>query len=212
MLTRRNRNSRQLLLRRGLLIISLTLLAFAITVAILIVLIKAVQSNSVPISINSATIGKQKVKIGVPIKLTIPKISIEADIAYVGVAADGSMDISPNQDDVAWYEYGPRPGDIGSAVIAGHYGSLNGKFSVFSNLSKLEIGDKLQVQDHTGLLVAFVVREIRSYDPKADATDIFKSNDGKAHLNLITCEGSWNQAKETYSSRLVIFTDKDMGS
>lgn len=53
------------------------------------------------------------------------------------------------------------------------------------------------------------MREIRSYDPTVDASGIFGSNDGKAHLNLITCEGIWDATKKSYSKRIVVFTDKE---
>lgn len=162
---------------------------------------KVSTSTSVPVTQTVA-------KVGLPVRLTIPSINVDAPIGYAGTAADGTMDISPSQDDVSWYEPGTRPGDIGSAVIAGHYGSLNGKWSVFSYLSKLHKGDQLRIKDHNGVIIKFAVRESRSYDPKADATDIFKSSDSKAHLNLITCEGTWNQTQKSYSDRLVVFADK----
>jgi hypothetical protein len=37
---------------------------------------------------------------------------------------------------------------------------------------------------------------------------VFASNDGGAHLNLITCAGEWNKGKKSYSERLVVFADK----
>jgi len=148
------------------------------------------------------------IKVGLPVRLVIPGINVDAHIGYAGTAPDGTMEITKSQDDVAWYEPGTRPGNVGSAVIAGHYGSLNGKYSVFSYLSKLNKGDTLSIKDHNGKLINFIVRESRTYDPAANATDIFNSTDGKSHLNLITCEGSWNQAKESYSYRRVVFTDK----
>ncbi|MEP7204917.1 MAG: class F sortase [Candidatus Saccharibacteria bacterium] len=171
---------------------------------------KVGQSGMAPLIKKTVTVDSQSANVGLPNRLTIPALNISAAVAFVGNAADGSMDISPNQDDVAWYKLGPRPGEIGSAVIAGHYGSLRGKFSVFSDLSQLKKGDKLQVQDYKERLVTFVVRESRMYDPAADATDVFNSHDGKVHLNLITCEGSWNNAKESYSNRRVVFTDKEI--
>lgn len=146
--------------------------------------------------------------LGLPVRISIPKINVDASIEQVGLDAGGAMAIQESQDTAAWYEPGPRPGQIGSAVLAGHYGELNGKWSVFSDLSQLRKGDILQVQDDTGTSLSFIVRESRYYDPKADAGEVFNSNDGKAHLNLITCEGSWNEAEETYSKRLVVFTDQ----
>ncbi|MDO8591457.1 MAG: class F sortase, partial [bacterium] len=80
--------------------------------------------------------------------------------------------------------------------------------AVFDNLSKLRSGDKLYIKDQNGATYTFVVRESRDYDPKANTTGIFISNDGKAHLNLITCEGTWNKSQKSYSNRLIVFTDK----
>jgi sortase (surface protein transpeptidase) len=69
------------------------------------------------------------------------------------------------------------------------------------------VGDTLTVLDDKGSTSTFVVRAVRSYDPTADATDVFTSNDGGAHLNIITCEGTWDQALLSYTKRLVVFTD-----
>jgi hypothetical protein len=55
-----------------------------------------------------------------------------------------------------------------------------------------------------------VVREIKKYDLSADTKDVFVSNDGKSHLNLITCAGIWNPILGTHSKRLVIFADKEI--
>ena len=81
------------------------------------------------------------------------------------------------------------------------------KPGVFSNLYELRTGDKLSIVNDKGETINFVVREVRSYDPVADATAVFTSTDGGAHLNLITCEGVWKQAQLSYTQRLVVFTD-----
>jgi len=94
--------------------------------------------------------------------------------------------------------------------MAGHYGIKNGKVLVFNDLSKLRPGDKLYINDDQGATFTFVVRESKIYDPQADTLEIFTSNDGKVHLNLITCEGTWNKATQNYSKRLVVFADKKM--
>jgi hypothetical protein len=53
------------------------------------------------------------------------------------------------------------------------------------------------------------VRELRTYGPDEYASAVFRSSDGKAHLNLITCEGTWNSAQKSFSNRLVVFADKE---
>ncbi len=155
-------------------------------------------------------LNQQQVILGVPILLKIPKININATIEDVGLTFQGAMDVPKGPTDVAWFKLGPRPGEIGSAVISGHYGRWkNGQGSVFDDLSKLNKGDTIYVEDDKGAITTFVVRESRTYDPKSDASNVFNSSDGKVHLNLITCKGVWNKANKTYSERLVVFTDKE---
>ncbi|EKE06070.1 MAG: hypothetical protein ACD_19C00089G0001 [uncultured bacterium] len=98
---------------------------------------------------------------------------------------------------------------IGSAVIAGHYDWVNNMDAVFDNLYKLRKDDKIFVEDEKGEIYTFVVREIKIYNKDAEASDVFISNDGSSHLNLITCTGSWNKTEKTFSERLIIFTDKE---
>ena len=146
---------------------------------------------------------------GLPVRLKIPSIRVDASVEYVGLTPDGAMDVPKEPANTAWFNLGPRPGENGSSVIAGHYGWKNGKASVFDNLYKLNKGDKLYIEDDKGVIVSFVVRESRRYDPNEDASDVFGLQDGKPHLNLITCEGAWDKVSKTYSKRLVIFTDKE---
>lgn len=146
---------------------------------------------------------------GLPMRLKIPSIDIDVAIEYVGVTPDGAMDIPKSADEVGWFEFGHRPGEKGTAVIAGHYGLYAGKPSVFTDLHNLKSDDKIYIEDDKGASTSFVVRETRSYDPKADATDVFSSDDENSHLNLITCEGIWNKDVKSFSRRLVVFADKE---
>lgn len=111
---------------------------------------------------------------------------------------------------VAWFDLGPHPGEKGSAVIDGHSGWKDGILASFDNLAKLNIGDKIYVEDDKGMTITFVVREFKSFDSKGDASSVFfDPNDGKSHLNLITCEGVWDEVVQSHSSRLVVFTEKE---
>lgn len=206
----------KILSKQTLLIAVLMLMAiitgFALSLIILFYFVPkiSIQSGKIPSTTDVVSPPKQEqASYGLPVRLKIPSIKVDAVIEQVGLTTDGAMDTPKNQDDVVWYKLGQRPGENGSAVIAGHYGVWdNGRGSVFDNLNKLRQGDKLYIEDDKGVTIAFTVRESRSYDPKADALDVFGSNDGKAHLNLITCEGSWNNVSKSYSRRLVVFTDK----
>ncbi len=148
---------------------------------------------------------------GSPTRLTIPKLGVIASFQYNGLKSDGTMEIPTNVVDVGWYTGSPRPGEKGVSIITGHVSQIRKgvmtRQGVFYNLSQMRPGDKLYVLNDKGESVAFVVRESRLYDPLADATNVFTSTDDGIHLNIITCEGTWNQAELSYSKRLVVFTD-----
>lgn len=146
---------------------------------------------------------------GLPIRLSIPKIRVNAVVEYVGVTSDGTMGAPKGPQSVAWFQFGPHPGEIGSAVIAGHYGWKNNVPAVFDDVSKLRKGDTVSVEDDQGAITTFVVRESRLLGEHEDASSVFDSRDGKAHLNLITCEGKWNAVSKSYANRLIVFTDKE---
>jgi len=142
---------------------------------------------------------------GLPVRLLIPVINVNAAIQDVGVNTKGEMDVPSNTADVGWFKLGSRPGEKGSAVISGHIDGINGKAAVFTNLQRLKKGDKLFIEDDEGRTTSFVVRESRTYDP-GYADEVFSVNDS-AHLNLITCDGVWDDARKSYSKRLVVFAD-----
>jgi len=142
---------------------------------------------------------------GLPIRLIIPEINVDTLIENMGVMATGVMEVPDNSVNVGWFKLGPRPGEDGSAVIAGHFDGKNGEKGVFTDLDKLKKGDKITIKDSNGASVVFIVREIRIYDP-GYANNVFSASES-AHLNLITCDGIWNGTKKSYDKRLVVFAD-----
>jgi len=143
-----------------------------------------------------------------PIRISIPSINVAAAVMYAGLTPAGAMDVPSTPHDVAWFDLGPRPGEVGSAVISGHFGWKNGIPAVFDDLHKLRKGDRIITEDKAGMKTTFVVRKLRKLKEYEDASEVFASNDGGAHLNLITCGGEWNKGKKSYSERLVVFADK----
>lgn len=153
---------------------------------------------------------------GMPLQLRIPRIAVEAPFEPVGVLADGSMGVPKQPDRVGWYAFGPRPGERGSAVVAGHRGWKNG-MAVFDRLSELRAGDTILVADAENVWHTFIVRGSKVYGP-ADSTDEVFGRDVAASvagpkgkngvfLNLITCEGEWDRSAGQFTKRLVIFSE-----
>lgn len=142
---------------------------------------------------------------GLPVALIIPSINVNSKIQYLGITSKGEMEVPNNINDVGWFKLGSRPGEKGSAVIAGHFNGENNQEGVFANLNKLKAGDKLSIEDKTGKSVTFIVQKKELYD-SGYADDVFNQS-GDAHLNLVTCDGLWDEAKKSYTKRLVIFSD-----
>ncbi len=146
-----------------------------------------------------------------PVRLMIPELNIDASFQDTGLAADGTMEVPSTIYKAGWFTGSARPGEKGVAIVTGHVAQIRGgvvtKPGVFSNLYQLHAGDTLSVLNDRGETIQFVVREVRSYDPTADATAVFSATDGGAHLNLITCEGTWVPSEKSYTERLVVFTD-----
>jgi len=151
---------------------------------------------------------KEIVTFGIPVKLKIPIIKIDSKVESLGLTKDGAVDSPAGPSSTGWYNLGPRPGEVGSAVIDGHSGWSKGK-AVFDDLYKLKIGDKIYVEDDKGVTLTFSISKIMEYDPDVHAKEVFFSTDGKSHLNLITCAGVWDNLSKSHSSRLVIFTNKE---
>jgi len=140
--------------------------------------------------------------------LLIPVIGVNAPIESVGVRANGTME-TPRQSpwtDVGLYNAGPRPGERGSAVIAGHLDRPGGNPAVFWRLRELHVGDEVQVVDTQGKTLHFHVTRIASYPPQqAPVQDIFGNTAG-SFLNLTTCAGDWIPTQRQTTLRLVVFT------
>ena len=164
------------------------------------------ENTSVSFLVNAT---EKRTGVGLPVHLRIPALGVNAPVVYVGLGLDDSMDMPKDPNDAAWFNLGPRPGENGSAVIAGHYGWKNDIPAIFDDLSRLKKGNEIYVEDDNGTTITFIVREIRNFTSNADAKDVFGQGDGKAHLNLITCEGVWNDTDKSYPKRLVVFADKE---
>lgn len=182
---------------------SALIIAFAAFSLLLLFLLT--QSTNEKLISKNKEVGRALPRARLPIRLKIPVIDVNAEIQNVGVTQAGEMAVPSNAFDVGWFELGPRPGEKGSAVISGHVDGKKGEAGVFKNLYKLKKGDKLHIKDDKGTSTVFVVQEKRIYDP-GYAEEVFSLN-GKAHLNLITCDGVWDGAKKSYSKRLVVFAD-----
>lgn len=143
---------------------------------------------------------------GVPETISIPKINVQATVESVGMDSQGRMDVPKNAVDTAWYSPGFRPGTKGSAVIDGHYDRVTGAPAVFWNLKLLTTGDTIIVTDNNGKKYTFAVTQLTKYpDNNFPIKQVFAASDIPL-LNLITCNGVWDNVSKNYSDRLVVYS------
>jgi len=144
---------------------------------------------------------------GLPARILIPDIGVDAAIEYLGLTPSGDMAAPLGSTDVGWYRYGPLPGETGSAVMDGHVVGPAGEEGVFFKLNQLQAGAIIQIIDARGKMVSFTVIRSESFDQLDQPIAVFSSSSG-THLNLITCGGDWDQVTRHYLKRLVVFADQ----
>ncbi len=142
---------------------------------------------------------------GQPVSLEIERTGVDAYIEYVGLTDDGAMDVPQEWENVGWFEPGTLPGEVGNSVIAGHYDSPTGP-AVFFELRELEPGDLITViTDEDEQLTFEVTKTEMVLADDAPLEEIFGSSEDR-NLNLITCDGIWDQSANMYDHRLVVYT------
>lgn len=142
-----------------------------------------------------------------PQAINIPKINVSALVEPVGQDVEGKMDVPKGVFNVGWYNLGYKPGEKGSAVMAGHLDTVTGAPAVFFYLGQLSSGDQVIVTDKNGKSLTFVVISVQTYPfNQVPLKQIFASND-KPRLNLITCIGTLDVVGRNYSNRLVVYTE-----
>lgn len=148
------------------------------------------------------------VDVGLPLSLSIPKINVDASVESVGLDAKKAMDVPKDADNGGWYNLGPRPGQKGNSVIAGHYDRANGSPAVFWDLNKLTQGDKIMLKDDKGKERTFSVVRTAKYPYNDFPLQEVFGQSSKPMLNLITCQGAWNTGTRNYSERLVVYAEQ----
>ncbi len=143
-----------------------------------------------------------------PARLLIPSIGVNAPVESIGIRPNGTME-TPRQspwNDVGLYNAGPRPGEQGSAVIAGHLDRPGGNPAVFWRLRDLRTGAEVLVVDAQGKTLRFRVTRIESYPPQNEPVQDVFGNTAGHFLNLTTCAGDWIPTERQTALRLVVYT------
>jgi hypothetical protein len=138
-----------------------------------------------------------------PVRLRIPALRVDAPLDRLTRQPDGTLSTPPRWDVPGWYTGGPRPGEQGPAVIAGHVDSMAGP-AVFFELRRLRSGDAVDVAERGGQVLHFVVADVRRVPKDRFPTALVYGPQPLPVLRLITCTGRFDQAAGSYRSNLVV--------
>lgn len=138
-----------------------------------------------------------------PVRLIVPKLAINTEIEPVSVEENNVVEAPDGWDKAGWYSKEIKPGEMGTAVMVGHYDDQFGAPALFYDLNQLEMGDMIKILSEDGGSLNFVVREKTTFPYWSSIDDLVIDNKNRS-LILITCSGWWNQALQSYSERLII--------
>jgi sortase (surface protein transpeptidase) len=140
-----------------------------------------------------------------PVSLTIPAIGVRTRLIRLGISAQGTLQVPTSTAVAGWYTGSPRPGEIGSSVIAGHIDSYLGP-GIFYRLSDMRPGERIYVRRANGTLAVFSVYAVRQYPKNHFPTGKVYGPAPDAELHLITCGGTFDYATRNYLSNVVVYS------
>jgi hypothetical protein len=141
-----------------------------------------------------------------PVGLSIPSIGVSSDVLEpLALDADGVLPAPTDFALPGWYTGGPRPGQFGPAVLAGHVDGPDGP-AVFYRLGELAVGATVDVTRADGTVATFVVDAVERY-AKADfpTSRVYGNTTDRAELRLITCGGAFDRTTGHYVDNIVAY-------
>jgi hypothetical protein len=156
------------------------------------------------IPVPAVAIGEVGLVRSTPVFLDIPTLNVALGLGKLGLNADGTVQVPTNTTTAGWYEYGPTPGQIGSAVILGHVDSYVGP-GIFFDLRELKAGDRIIVRLADHATVRFEVLSVAEFSKTNFPSQRVYGSHGYSALQLVTCGGVFDEATGHYESNIVVF-------
>jgi sortase family protein len=155
-------------------------------------------------AVSAAPVGKARA-VAKPVWVSIPAIGIKkTTLIHLGLNKNGTLQVPHTTTVAGWFTGGPRPGAVGSAVIAGHVDSKTGP-GIFFWLRALKPGDKVYVGRADGTMAIFTVTREHMYAKDRFPTKAVYGAVPDAELRLITCGGIFDRSTGSYLSNVVVF-------
>ncbi len=146
-----------------------------------------------------------------PVRVQIPAIGVDSGLIELGLEHDGSMQVPTGGFPAGWYRYGPTPGELGPAVVAGHV-DWGGAAGVFFRLRAVVPGDMVRITRRDGTVVVFAVTRTSRTSKSSFPTAAVYGDVAHPALRLITCGGSFDRTAHSYRDNIVVFADLVKGA
>jgi Sortase domain len=139
-----------------------------------------------------------------PVRVTIEGTGIAGPVVPTGIdGRTGEFAVPPDAGRVGWYEYGPRPGERGSAVLAGHL-DWKHRPGVFLRLTKVRRGAIVAVTFSDRSVRRFTITDVRLVPkPQLPTATVF-ARTGPPAVRLITCGGEFDRSSHHYKSNVLV--------
>ena len=144
--------------------------------------------------------------VAVPVRLRIPALRVDSKLIDLGLQPDGSIQVPGSTAVAGWYDRGPRPGQPGPAVILGHVDSTRGP-GIFFDLYRVRAGTLIEVDRTDGSTASFRVTKVSRVAKTRFPTDLVYAPTLDPTLRLVTCGGSFDQARGSYRDNIIAFAE-----
>jgi sortase (surface protein transpeptidase) len=139
----------------------------------------------------------------IPVTVEIPVIGVASDLEELHRNADGTIEV-PDWNHAGWWADGPKPGQLGPAVILGHVDNKQGA-DVFFRLRELHAGDEVVVTRADGSTVRFAVERVERHPKDAFPTAAVYAPTLEPGLRLVTCGGEFDRSTGHYRDNFIAF-------
>jgi sortase family protein len=169
-------------------------------------------ANGLPAGAYSASAGAPSTPTGSaqsqskPVAVDIPQIGAQSSLVELGLNPDGSLQVPPVSQPLqaGWYAKGPKPGEPGPAVIAGHVDG-GGQKGIFYRLHELRPGDVVDIQREDGTTARFAVQRVAEVPKNDFPTDAVYGPTPDPQLRVITCGGAFDSQAHSYNDNIIVF-------
>jgi len=149
--------------------------------------------------------GMSPVDRSTPVALRIPAINLAVSLSTLGLNPDRTVQVPTDFQEPGWFDLGPSPGQVGSAVILGHVDSYQGP-AVFFRLRALHPSDQVEVSLADGMIAHFMVTTVVQYPKDQFPAEQVYASHGDSALQLVTCGGAFDTHTRSYLSNVVAYT------